>query len=211
MSIGSELLRFSNRKIIYWDMESQRINCLDDNLPFQCSWIVTQKGKVQETHDYYLCWPNFKMSVGAAQITGFKQSWVDNGQDPEFVLDIFEKYMFNEEYLLMGHNVLAFDTMLWQLWRRTLGRHPNFSMLPRIVDTHLLSRAYKMGWKPDCKNLLAWQYKVYNTPKKGIKTSLQVMAKELDIPFDEAKLHDAGYDLSINNQVGWKLINMMDI
>ena len=211
MSIGADLLRFSDRKIIYWDFESQRINCMDDNLPFECSWIVTQKGNILETHSYYLGWPGYKMSKEAAFITKFQQHWVDNGEDPDFVLEAFEGYMMDEQFLLAGTNVLAFDCMLWQLWRRALGKKNDYSMLPRVIDTHLLASAYKMGWKPDRDNLLAWQYKLYNSPQKGIKTSLKVMAKELGIPFDESQLHSASYDLKINNQVGWKLINMMEI
>ena len=212
MSIGSDLLRFGKRKIIYFDMESQRINCLQDNLPFQCSWIVTESGKTLSEHNYYINWgANYKMSQDAARITRFQQSWVDNGNDPEFVLDAFESYILDENYLVAGHNILAFDMMLWQLWRKALKRHNNYSILNRLIDTNLLSRAYKMGWKPDRGNLVAWQYKVCNSPQKGVKTNLQQMAKDLDISFDESKLHDAGYDLMINSQVGWKLINMMEI
>jgi DNA polymerase III alpha subunit (gram-positive type) len=211
MSIGSDLIRFGDRKILYFDMESQRVNCMDDNLPFQCSWVITQRGKILSEHNYYINWPNFKMSDDAAKITHFKQSWVDNGDDPEFVLDAFESYLQDELYLISGHNILAFDLMLWQLWRKALNRNVNYSILPRIIDTNILSRAYKMYWKPDRNNFIAWQYKVYNTPKKGVKTNLQQMAKEFDIVFDETKLHDAGYDLAVNNQVGWKLINLMEV
>jgi hypothetical protein len=173
MNIGSELLRFSDKKIVYWDMESQRINCMDDNLPFQCSWIVTQRGKVLESHDYYLNWPGYKMSVDAARITNFKQSWVDHGHNPEFVLDAFEGYMLDERYIIAGHNILGFDILLWQLWRKALGRAVNYSPLDRLIDTHLLARAYKMGWKPDRDNLLSWQFKVSDGRKKGVKTILR--------------------------------------
>ncbi len=86
MSIGADLLRFSDRKIIVFDAETQRVNTAMDNLPFQWAYVITQRGKVIERHNHYLKWPDFKMSPGAAQITRFQQSWVDNGDDPLAVL-----------------------------------------------------------------------------------------------------------------------------
>ena len=68
-----------------------------------------------------------------------------------------------------------------------------------------------MGWKPDRENILAWQYKVQNTPRKGIKTNLGLMSKELKINIDESKQHDANYDLFLNHQVYDKIINLVEI
>ena len=211
MSIGAELLRFSDRKIALFDFESQRLNIQQDNLPFQCSIVIMQRGKVLGSHNHYIKWPNFYMSKDAATITRFQQSWVDNGDDPEYVLEIFEQYALDKDYLLGGHNIIGFDFPLWQLWRRALGKKPDWSPLPRSIDTHLLARAYKMGWKPDRENLLAWFHKVSDAHQKGVKTGLSLMAKELDIPFEEGRLHDGLYDLGLNAQVLWKLANLMEI
>ncbi len=211
MSIGSDLLRFSDHKIALFDWETQRLNLLLENLPFQCSIMVVQKGQILHTHNHYLKWPNFKMSPDAARITRFQQSWVDNGDDPEFVLDIFEQYALDETYLLGGHNIIGFDSPVWQMWRRALGRPTNWSANPRMLDTHLLARAYKMGWKPDRDNLEEWFQKVSNGYEKGVKTGLSLMAKELGVPFEESRLHDGIYDLGLNAQVLWKLANLMEI
>ena len=209
--IGSDLLRFSDRKIIVFDAETQRVNTMQDNLPFQWAYAITQKGRVLSTRNHYLKWPGFKMSPDAARITRFQQSWVDNGEDPRAVLAEWEKVALSPDYWLAGHNVATFDCAVWQLWRRQLGMKPDWSMLPRVLDTHLLSKAYKMGIKPDRANLLAWQFKMTTIWDKSIKTSLGVMAKDLGIPVDETRQHDGLYDIEINAAVLWKLLNLMEI
>lgn len=211
MSIGSDLLRFSNRKLVFFDFESQRICLVQDNLPFQCGFCVGQRNKVLSRHNHYLHWPGYIMSPDAARITRFQQSWVDNGEDPEVVLDAFESYAMDEEYLLVGHAIFTFDCGLWNLWREALGLPRTYTMLPRVIDTNLLSRAYKEGWKPDRENLLAWQFKVAASPRAGVKTNLTQMCKDLKIEVDETKTHDALYDLYLNQQVYWELVNRMDI
>ncbi len=211
MSIGADLLRFSDRKIVIADAESQRLNLLHDNLPFEWAWLVTQRGRILSRHRYYIKWPDFKMSKDAAIITRFNPEWVRNGDDPEFVLDAWESFALNPEFLLAGHHVLGFDWPLWNLFRRALGRPPIFEPRLRTLDSHLLARAYKEGWKPDRENLLPWFHKVGEAHRKGIKTSLGVMAKEFEIPVDEGQQHGALYDLELNNAVLWKLINVMEI
>lgn len=209
--IGSDLLRFSDVKIAVADSETSGLNLLNETLPFQFSWVITQKGRILERHNHYLKWPNFKMSADAARITRFQQSWVDNGEDPRAAFDIWNQTATNPNILLSGHNLLGYDMPIHQLWRRQLGMKPDWSMLPRILDTHLLSKAYKMGIKPDRANLLAWQFKMTGVWDKTIKTSLGVMAKELGIPVDEARQHDGLYDIELTSAVLWKLINLMEI
>ncbi len=212
MSVGADLLRFSDRKIVLFDFETQRLNLLHDNLPWQVAWCVTQRGRILSRHSYYLKWPGFVMSPDAARITRFNPEWVRNGDDPEFVLDAWESFaMASDEPLLAGHNVVGFDVPVWQLWRQELGRPVDWSPLSRTIDSHLLARAYKEGFKPDRENLLAWQYKVSGAHRKGVKTSLGVMAKEFEIPVDESQQHDACYDLTLNTAVLWKLINLLEI
>lgn len=211
--IGADMLRFSDRKIVLFDFETQRLNLLHDNLPWQAAWCVTQRGKVLSRHSYYLKWPGFVMSPDAARITRFNPEWVRNGDDPEFVLDAWQSFADDETCLLAGHNVLVgFDTPgPWRQWREELGRPADWSPMYRMLDSHLLARAYKEGLKPDRENLLAWQWKVSGAHRKGVKTSLGVMAKEFEIPVDPDRQHDATYDLELNAAVLWKLINLLEI
>jgi hypothetical protein len=211
MSVGSDLVRFSNREAMIWDLETQRLLLMEDNLPFQCSWIITNKNGVRLRQNYYIKWPEYKMGADAARITRFQQSWVDSGDDPEYVLHAFESHLHDKNFDIWGQNILGFDVYVHQIWRRELGLKTDFSYLDRVCDTSALSRAYKMGWKPDRANPLAWQYKVLATPVKGVKTSLTVMGRELGMEVNEDKVHDASYDLEVNNFVHRKLINMVEI
>ncbi len=209
--IGADLLRFSDQKLLLADGECNRVNLLMDNLPFQWTFMVAQKNRILESHDHYLYWPGYKMGEGAARVTRFQQHWVTNGDDPTEILDKWEEYALDPQYLIVGHNIMGFDCPLWNLWRERLGRKRTWEMLSRVVDTHLLARAYKEGWKPDRENLLRWQFKVSNGHRKGVKTNLSLMATEFGIEFDPNRMHDAGYDLGVNLQVYWKLVNLMEI
>jgi len=193
-------------------METASLNLMMDNKPFECAWITIDRyGNLLSTHQYYLKWPNFRISADAARITRFNPAWVENGHDPEFVLNAFESYLLDPQYIIAGHALLSFDSRVHQLWRLALGHKRDYSYLPRLIDTNLLSRAYKEGWKPDRSNLLAWQYKVMAGFRKGIKTNLTLMAKELGVTVDESKMHSASVDLEVNAGVYRKLVNLVEI
>ena len=211
MSIGSDLLRFSKRKIVFYDFESSNLNLQEGNLPFQASWIKADKFDIYKSDNHYLKWPNFRISKGAAMVTRFQQSWVDGGKDPEEVLNAYEKDIYDEENLIVGHSVLGFDVYLHQLWRRKFGRKPDYSYLNRIIDLNLVCRAYKEGWKPDHDNLLQWQYKCLSSPRKGIKTNLILMCKEQEIEIDTTMAHDGLYDLHKTRELYYKMINLVEI
>lgn len=211
VSVGADLLRYSDVTLLPFDFESQRLNVCHDNLPFQLSWLVAKRNRILETHNHYLHWENFVMSPDAAMITRFDPRWVKNGDDPTMVLDKWETQALGTNTLLIGSNILSFDCPLWNLWRRHMGRPATWAMLPQVIDIHLLARAFKLGIKPDRENLLAWQYKVNNNPVKGVKTGLSTMATEFKIDFDPNRLHEAEYDLGLTLQVYWKLVNLMEI
>lgn len=210
MSIGADLLRFSNRKLLIFDTETNGLNLQHDTLPFQCAWSVADRFKVLESHQYYLKWPDYRMSKRAAEITGFNPNWVKTGTDPEQVLRAFESYLTDPQYILIAHNGI-YDIYVYQLWRRAFGLKPNWEPLSRLVDTNLLARAYKEGWKPDRANLKAWNYKALAAFRKGVKTNLPLMCKELGIPMDESRTHTADYDFWLTWQVYLKLIQVVAI
>jgi DNA polymerase III alpha subunit (gram-positive type) len=210
MSIGADLLRFSNRKLMVLDTETNGLNLQHATLPFQVSYMVADRYKTHSTHDYYLKWPDYQMSKRAAEITGFNPNWVRTGTDPEQVLRAFESYLTDEQYVIVAHNGI-YDLYVYQLWRRAFGLKPNWEPLSRLVDTNLIARAYKEGWKPDRANLKAWNYKALAGFRKGVKTNLTLMAKELGVAIDEAKMHEASMDLRVTWEVYKKLINLVEI
>lgn len=222
MSVGSDLLRFAERPLLLADGESQRLNLMADNLPFQWSFTQAIRNRVVRNHDYYLRWPDFRMSPDAARITRFNPEWVRNGDDPEHVLEAWESHVRPDDPagpIFCGHNICGFDVYLWDLWRKHLGRPTLFplsaALRRRLLDTHLLARAWKEGWKPPTRfgtdEFYCWQRKVAKAHRKGVKTGLTQMCKDLQIAVDENQTHNAAYDLGINLAVYWGLVNQMEV
>lgn len=160
----------------------------------------------------YVKWPDLNMSKGAAEVTRFDKSiWEKNGVDPKEALDIIDKE-FEEADWVVGHNPLGFDIPVYRSWCRMLGRKP----LPihfKTIDTLACGKGIKLDFlykKGD--NFLSYQMKMLNehVKKRGFAT-LSALCKDYGIPFDQNRLHDAGYDISINVELFRKMIFKIDI
>ena len=82
----------------------------------------------------------------------------------------------------------------------------------KFIDTNCLARGIKIG--PEYRqgdDLTAWQYRMYHTRKKGVRTNLTALGKEYDIDHNYEKLHDALVDLQLNIKVWNKLKWQLDI
>jgi DNA polymerase III epsilon subunit-like protein len=198
------LLRFKqNQKYIIFDYETCNLNLAsEDNKPWQLSFIVADYNKVYEEKDYYLKWKDLNISEDAARITGFsKKNYEKHAVCPKLALDHFEKYLYDDKIIPLGHNVLGFDIYIHKIHRQLCKKKPNFSYLNRIIDTNCLAKASAEKIKNTSNNKLAWQFSLNNYIKRGLKTSLQQCAKKYSVPFDASKLHNALYDIKINYEV----------
>lgn len=205
-----DLLRFRyDQKYLIFDYETCNLNLgLDINKPWQLGYIVSKGKKIIEKSDSWLSWPDIKVSKGAARVTGFTKSKYDKfKKDPKKPLDDFEKYLYNPDYIIVGHNILGFDVYIHNIHRKLCGKSSDFSYINRIVDTNCIAKAIKAGIKfEEGDDLLSWQYRLLNHRAKGIKTNLKQMCTEYDINFDSSKLHDALYDIEVNFEVFKKMI-----
>lgn len=210
--IGSSLLRYSkDQEYTIFDFETTGLNLFFD-IPWQCSFIVCTLDRIIESHDYYLRWGDLNISKGAAAVTGFNEyEYKRLARDPKEVLDIFESAILPKSRIPLGHNILGYDTMIHQVWRRRLSLPIDYSYLPRCIDTNAVAKAYKKGIPIDSKNRLASQYKMVNYYERGLKSSLSVMAKELGVPFNEQDLHKSHKDIELNWRVWQKLVWSIDI
>ena len=158
--------------------------------------------------DYWLKWDDINVSEGAAKVTGWTQKkYEDKAVDPEKPLRHFEEYLYNDSYLKVGHNILGFDVYMHGIARRLLGKQPDYSYLPKLIDTLCLSRAINNDiqlQKGD--DFLHWQYKMLSLRKAKGRNRLIDLCKQYDIKFNEKKLHDALYDIEKNYEVFKKLI-----
>ena len=68
-----------------------------------------------------------------------------------------------------------------------------------------VSGFFKARWArskmPESENFMEYQYRLYNTRRKGIKTNLTALGKEFDIKHDYENLHNTIVDLELNLKV----------
>lgn len=215
--MDGHLIRFNKQaKFSFIDIETYNL-CLslDYNRPWQIAIVNVEGEKIVNEKDLYIKWPeheHIKCSEEAAKINHYNPEKIEKlGKSPEEILEIVDKDLKNSDFVC-GHNVLGFDLYLLRSLYNAYSKDWKF-IVDKTIDTLALARGLKMDIKylPESDDFTNYQFKMINTFKKGVKTSLQVLAKEYDIPFDPAKLHDALYDLRINVDVWNKLKYQIDL
>jgi hypothetical protein len=209
------MLRFNkDQKYICFDFETCHLNLLNDsNKPWQLSYIIAKGNQIQKEVDNYIFWPDLKLSEGAKLVTHFdERKYHSLAADPEDILSVFESYLYDKDYLIVGQNLLGFDVYIHNIYRRLLGHKPDFSFTKRILDTNCIAKAIKKNLKPPTdSDLIFWQYKLNDFREKGLKTSIKAQLKEYKIDFDEALLHNSLYDVQMNFRIFQKQIWQIDI
>lgn len=208
-------LRFNKQqKYVFFDFETCGLNLGSlRNKPWQLAFIVIHDGRVIEECDYWLKWQGIKVSEGAAKVTGWTQEKYDEkAVDPIKPIEHFEKYLYDPEYIKVGHNILGFDVYMHGICRRLIGKQPDYTYLNQLIDTLSISRAVQenISLQSD-DNLIQWQYKILSLRKSKGKNKLIDLCKKYDIPFNPKKLHDALYDINKNYEVFKKLIWNIEI
>ena len=99
-----------SQKYVIWDLETCHLSLLDSNLPWSIGYIIYQDGKILEKHNQYIKWDNLPISEGAAKITRFDMNvYKQKAEDPVKVLDKFEEYLLDSNYIGIYHNGSNFD------------------------------------------------------------------------------------------------------
>jgi len=212
------LLRFQKKqKYIFFDFETCSLNLGSlDNKPWQLAFITINNGKISEKRDYWIDWgDDFEVPAVAAKMTGWTKAKYlkkKQGNDPEKVLEHFERYLYNEEYINAGHNILGFDVYMHGIYRKLLHKKPDYSYVNRSIDTVCLAKALKNDIKfSRDEKFYNWQYKLNNMMDNKSKKKLIDLCKYYKIEIDESKLHDAMYDIEQNYKVFQKMIWELDV
>ncbi len=213
--MNSELLRFNNdQKYLVFDFETCNLNLASpDNKPWQLAFIIAQGQKVLEKHDYFIKWDDLNISDDAAKITGFNRKlYEQKAVDAEKVLEHFDEYLYNPEYINLGHNIFGFDIYIHNIFRNLIGKNTDYSYLERSIDTLSIAKAVakEIGYKKP-EPLSVFQFKLNSLRTKGVKLNLGACCKTYDIDFDPSKLHDALYDIIKNFEFFKKIIWRIDI
>mgnify|MGYP005636759121 CR=1 FL=1 len=129
---------------------------------------------LEKKYDFYLRWDDLKISDGAKKVTGFKESvYKKRAVDPLEVLNLFESYFYNDNYYIVGHNIIGFDIFIHNTHRLLCGKQSDYSYLNRLIDTNCLAKANAMNIEYDSTDLTLWQFKLQKIRQKGIKTNLK--------------------------------------
>lgn len=206
--MDEHLLRYDkNKNYVFIDCETFNL-CLNfcHNLPWQIAMIKAKGDLKTENKNYYINWDTeLKISNDAARITRYDHNKVKKlGMKPEEVFPTIKDWLDNADYIV-GHNILGFDIYLIKELYQKMGCHWDH-LMGKIIDTNCIARGikYNLTYKKD-QNLLEYQYKIYHTKRKGVKSSLALLGKENAIEHDYEKLHDALNDLDLNLKVWNKL------
>lgn len=206
------MLNLYNRKLLIWDYETESLSELYAR-PWQLGFCIYEKGQEVFSYSSYIKYNTpLKVSPGAARATHYNPFIVEKeGKPAQEVFDIFWKYLYDEQYTPAGHNLLGYDVQINNVARRELGLPPDYSYVPRILDSNAIARGFKMNLKPKKgENLVAWQYKMLNIRAKGVKTSILTLCREYSIECDENRLHEAIYDTRMNYQIFKELEKRMN-
>ena len=141
------LLRFKkNQKYLLFDYETCNLNLVFYNKPWQLAFLVVENNKIVESKDYWLKWDDLNVSPDAAKITGFTKAKYDKKAScPKQALEHFEKYLYDPDYIKVGHNLLGFDVYMHNLHRKLVNAKykSDFSYTNQLVDTLCLAKALK--------------------------------------------------------------------
>jgi len=206
--MDEHLLRYDKKKtFVLIDLETFNL-CLNfcHNLPWQIGMIKAKGDFKLDSKNYYINWDTkLKISQDAARITRYDHKKVQrDGLNIKDAFPTIKDWLDHADYIV-GHNILGFDVNLIKELYKSMGCHWEH-LMPKIIDTNCMARGvkYNMPYKPN-ENLLEYQYKIYHTRRKDVKSSLSFLGKENSIEHDYDKLHDALNDLDLNLKVWNKL------
>jgi DNA polymerase III epsilon subunit-like protein len=206
--MDEHLLRYDkNKNLVFIDCETFNL-CLNfcHNLPWQIAMIKVQGDKKIDEKNFYLKWQTeLKISQDAARITRYDHKKVQKeGYDPKEIFPTIKDWLDHADYII-GHNTLGFDIYLIKEYYKHMGCNWKH-LVNKFIDTNAIARGikYSMPYNPK-ESLIEYQYKIYHTKKKNVKSSLTTLGKENGIDHDYDKLHDALNDLDLNLKVWNKL------
>lgn len=206
--MDEHLLRYDKKKtFVLIDLETFNL-CLNfcHNLPWQIGMIKAKGDFKLDSKNYYINWDTkLKISQDAARITRYDHKKVQrDGLNIKDAFPTIKDWLDHADYIV-GHNILGFDVNLIKELYKSMGCHWEH-LMPKIIDTNCMARGikYNMPYKPN-ENLLEYQYKIYHTRRKDVKSSLSFLGKENGIEHDYDRLHDALNDLDLNLKVWNKL------
>lgn len=201
-----------NQKYMTMDTETEGLS-LYRSRPWQVSWQINEGTKLVSVFDEYVDWPDLKISADVQRITNFSwDTYHKKKKKPKEVLEKLENFLYNEDYLIVGQNLLGYDVYIVATLQRLCGKPVDYSYINRIYDTRALGKGVREGLqKPKDKDLLSWQYKMINDRTMKSKVSQLAQLKYFDIPHDPSSLHNAVVDIDMTFKIFTEIKKKMDL
>jgi DNA polymerase III epsilon subunit-like protein len=194
---------------IIWDFETEGLN-LALTRPWQLAYIKSENGKILDRKNIYIDVHDLQISDDAARVTGFSwEKYHKNKRPAEEVVELIKKEFIQSKSILAGHNILGYDIYILRNLFEYVGEKLDFNdFIYRVIDTLCLARGkhFEVEVPSEEKERLSFMYKMLHRYDKSFKGSLSAVAKNNNIEFDPTRLHDAMYDVELNNKVYERLI-----
>ena len=208
-----DLLRFKfDQKYVIFDTETEGLNLVSSK-PWQLAWIEATGKKITKKQNRFLKWDNLNVSEDAAKVTGFdKKDYESKAEDPAVVFKEFMDLISQDDVIVVGQNILGYDLYMLGVIARNLNIIMDYSFINNCFDTKAIATALAKGNKtPDRDDFIGWQIKWLHYRERGLKTNQKFLLQHYEIDFNEAKLHDALYDIEKNFQIFQKQLWELDI
>lgn len=209
------LLRYDKiSSFLFIDFETYNLNLHPEfNAPWQVGMLKVRGGKVVDSFEYLFNWKGkFVMKPGNPSFNHYSERTIqEKGLEPK---DITEKilYQFQNTDYIVGHNLMKFDVFLMKNLFEMFTKANYLDFVSKIIDTKSLATAIKLNVNKDGgESLQEFQFRFLDFFKKGLKTNQITLAKEMNIPIDETRSHDAIYDLTVNYELFKKQVYQLDI
>jgi hypothetical protein len=190
MNLGEDLLRFKfQQEYLVWDYETCNL-CLSHveiDRPWQLGWQIYKGKDIKEDHEDWLRWEDeFEVGEQAAIITGF--DWNKYNQiavDPKPVFKAFEARLYDSNVINIGANIIGFDIYIHNLFRKLMGKKPDYSYIRNSVCVQSLEKAIQLGIqvpKVGTDEWISFAFKMQNYRKRGLKTNLKFLCEKYGVP-----------------------------
>ena len=209
-----------NQRYIVLDCETRHLNIgpqievPNSNRVWQISWIEAQGNRVLSEHDYYIEVPNLNLSQEVVNLTHFDKLKYDKKKIPAIdAFSIFEKFLYNKEYLIIGQNIFNFDVPMFEIFARQAKKRVDYSkFIGRVYDTRALAQAHRSGLeKPRGGDIINWQFKILNDRTLKAKVGQETLLKFFGIEFDPSRLHDGLYDVKMTWEIFKQLRKILEL
>lgn len=208
-----DLLRFKfDQKYVIFDTETEGLNLVTSK-PWQLAWIEATGKKIIKKQNRFLKWDDLNVSEDAAKVTGFdKKDYESKAEDPAVVFKEFMDLISQDDVIVVGQNILGYDLYMLGVIARNLNIIMDYSFINNCFDTKAIATALAKGNKtPDKDDFIGWQIKWLHYRERGLKTNQKFLLQHYEIDFNEAKLHDALYDIEKNFEIFQKQLWQLDI